>query len=229
MLEQNLNIIKEKIKQQCEILGKNSQDISIIAASKTIDTEKLSNLKGLGIGICGENRVQELLSKFGKFDTEWHFIGQLQTNKVKYIIDKVTLIHSVDRLQLAKEIQRQCEKNKKNMDILIEVNCAGEESKGGMPINNVEDFYHELKSFDRLRVRGLMSVLPIAESESQDSGIEQYYLQLKELYDKIKMYAGDNFNILSAGMSDDYLLAIKHGANMLRLGRVLFGERIYNK
>lgn len=223
-LSENVKQVFNNIQDACAVHGKNAGEITVIAATKTVQVDTLSNLKDLGISICGENRVQELLSKHGFVDTEWHFIGRLQTNKVKYICDKVTMIHSLDRTALAEEIEKQCAKRDIIMDALIEVNVAGEAQKGGIPYGEAEEFYRSLSAYPHIRVRGLMSVMPILSSGGVD---EQYYLQTSRLYDTIKASAGEGFKYLSVGMSDDYITAVKYGANMLRLGRVLFGEREY--
>ena len=167
-------------------------------------------------------RVQELLEKYTP-DVRWHFIGQLQTNKVKYIVDKVELIHSVDRLSLLQEIDRQAKKHGKVQDILIEVNIGGEEKKGGVAPAEVIDFAKEVDKYPSVRLKGLMSVLPNVEKEA----LNAFYLQLSKLYDTLKQTKLNNADIryLSAGMSNDYDVAVKYGANIVRLGRALFGER----
>ncbi len=219
-LKQNVLMVRRNIEKACAGAGARPEDIVIVAATKTVDTSRMNMLKGLGINICGENRAQELKEKYGKVDTEWHFIGRLQTNKVKYIIDKVTLIHSLDRIELAHEIQRQCERFNTVMDCLIEVNIGGEGSKGGISESEVVDFYGLVRErFPRIRICGLMAVMPIGAPE-------ELYLQMQNIYGKMKA-RHDGIKYLSMGMSDDYVTAIRCGANMVRLGRVLFGERVY--
>jgi pyridoxal phosphate enzyme (YggS family) len=217
-LLQNINTINENIINVCLQTGRNPQDITVIAASKSVSWQRLAQLKG-SIGICGENRVQEFLEKYPHLDCDWHFIGRLQTNKVKYIIDKIKLLHSLDRESLADEIERQCVKNNTDkFDALIEVNIGGESSKGGISPDEAEEFYlYVKKSCPHINVCGLMSVLPIGADE-------KYYLQMSALYDRINGISG-GFKYLSMGMSDDYITAIRYGANMIRLGRALFGER----
>lgn len=219
-LKQNVEKVRQNIAQACGEADVRPEDIVIIAATKTVDTGRMSMLKDLEIHICGENRAQELMEKYGKVDTEWHFIGRLQTNKVKYIIDKVTLIHSLDRVELAREIQRQCVRFGIAMDCLIEVNIGEEGSKGGVSKEEVEDFYEQVsQNFPSIKICGLMAMLPIGAPE-------KLYLQMRDIYDKMKA-RHEGIKYLSMGMSDDYATAIKHGANMVRLGRVLFGERVY--
>ena len=196
-----------------------NQDIIIVAATKTKSPEIINILPELGINVIGENRVQELIEKYPLLDKtlEKHFIGQLQTNKVKYIIDKVSLIHSLDRESLAKEIQKYALRQSRNIDVLIEVNM-GEENKGGVPINDVLQFFKTiLQKYPNITVRGLMSVMP---KDADDS----MYLQISSLYDILKTES-DYIKYLSVGMSDDYLKAIRYGANMIRLGRAILGAR----
>lgn len=221
-LENNINIVKKNIEKVCLETGRNPRDIIIVAAVKGVEPERLNMLKSYGINICGENTAQQLVEKYPHVGSEWHFIGRLQTNKVKYIIDKVKLIHSLDRDSLAKEIERQCQRNNiPRMDVLIEVNMGEEESKGGVAPEGAEKFYLSVKeNYPRLNVLGLMSVMPIGAGE-------EYYLQIKNLYDKINVTGGGSFKYLSVGMTDDYMTAIKYGANMIRLGTALFGQRRY--
>lgn len=199
------------------------KDVLVIGASKTMPLERILFVRdNTDVKIFGENRVQELLEKYTP-DVRWHFIGQLQTNKVKYIVDKVELIHSVDRLSLLQEIDRQAKKHGKVQDILIEVNIGGEEKKGGVAPAEVIDFAKEVDKYPSVRLKGLMSVLPNVEKEA----LNAFYLQLSKLYDTLKQTRLDNADIryLSAGMSNDYDVAVKYGANIVRLGRALFGER----
>ena len=211
------------IQNACLESGRSVDDITIIGASKTMSLDRIRFVKdNTEISIFGENRVQEICDKFDE-QISWHFIGQLQTNKVKYIIDKVDLIHSVDRLSLAEEIDRQAKKHNKIMNVLLEVNIGNEIAKGGIAQENVVSFAKSLESFSNLRVLGLMSVLPNVETDA----LENFYLHLQQVYDRlkdVKLVNGD-IRYLSAGMSNDYQLAIKYGANMIRLGRALFGER----
>lgn len=203
--------------------GRNVKDVLVIGASKTMPLERILFVRdNTDVKIFGENRVQELLEKYTP-DVRWHFIGQLQTNKVKYIVDKVELIHSVDRISLLQEIDRQAKKHGKVQDILIEVNIGGEEKKGGVAPAEVIDFAKEVDKYPSVRLKGLMSVLPNVEKDA----LNAFYLQLSKLYDTLKQTKLDNADIryLSAGMSNDYDVAVKYGANIVRLGRALFGER----
>ena len=220
---ENYKNAMSRLETALEESGRNVQDVLVIGASKTMPLERILFVRdNTDVKIFGENRVQELLEKYTP-DVRWHFIGQLQTNKVKYIIDKVELIHSVDRISLLQEIDRQAKKHGKVQDILIEVNIGGEEKKGGVAPAEVIDFAKEVDKYPSVRLKGLMSVLPNVEKEALDA----FYLQLSKLYDTLKQTRLDNADIryLSAGMSNDYDIAVKYGANIVRLGRALFGER----
>lgn len=220
---ENYKNAMSRLETALEESGRSIKDVLVIGASKTMPLERILFVRdNTDVKNFGENRVQELLEKYTP-DVRWHFIGQLQTNKVKYIVDKVELIHSVDRLSLLQEIDRQAKKHGKVQDILIEVNIGGEEKKGGVAPAEVIDFAKEVDKYPSVRLKGLMSVLPNVEKEALDA----FYLQLSKLYDTLKQTRLDNADIryLSAGMSNDYDVAVKYGANIVRLGRALFGER----
>lgn len=220
---ENYKNAMSRLETALEESGRSRKDVLVIGASKTMPLERILFIRdNTDVKIFGENRVQELLEKYTP-DVRWHFIGQLQTNKVKYIVDKVELIHSVDRLSLLQEIDRQAKKHGKVQDILIEVNIGGEEKKGGVAPAEVIDFAKEVDKYPSVRLKGLMSVLPNVEKDALDA----FYLQLSKLYDTLKQTRLDNADIryLSAGMSNDYDVAVKYGANIVRLGRALFGER----
>lgn len=220
---ENYKNAMSRLETALEESGRSRKDVLVIGASKTMPLERILFVRdNTDVKIFGENRVQELLEKYTP-DVRWHFIGQLQTNKVKYIIDKVELIHSVDRLSLLQEIDRQAKKHGKVQDILIEVNIGGEEKKGGVAPSEVIDFAKEVDKYPSVRLKGLMSVLPNVEKDA----LNAFYLQLSKLYDTLKQTRLDNADIryLSAGMSNDYDVAVKYGANIVRLGRALFGER----
>ena len=221
-LSQTLNLIRQKI-AAAQARGNRTESVTVVAASETVPAERLQGLSECGIFICGENRVQELAEKFGRVDTTWHMIGRLQTNKVKYLMDKAAMIQSLDRLSLAGEIERQCRKTGRTMEVLIEVNPAGEAQKGGIAPDELPAFLDRMGDFPSLRLRGLMAMTPnVANVENN----RHYYLQMREIYDKIReqdRFPG--FSILSMGMSSDYELAVECGSNMVRLGRALFGAR----
>lgn len=198
--------------------------ITLLLATKMQNADDINYLISLGADTIGENRVNELLEKYDAYDkrASVHFIGTLQKNKVKYIYDKVDLIHSVDKLSLAEEINKQCAKIGKVMDILIEVNSGREESKGGIMPEDVCDFYDKLKCLPFVRVRGLMTMAPRCESREE---YLKYFGITKALFDEL--FKNENDAILSMGMSESYEYAIEAGANLVRVGSKIFGERIY--
>ncbi len=204
-----------------------SPEATLVLASKMVDKDVLEGLAAARPGVIyGENRVQELLSKYFEAPgLTWQFIGRLQTNKVKYIVDKVSLIQSVDSLRLAEEIERRAAKINKVMDILVEVNVGGEESKGGVSTEELFSLLEKVKEMPHLRLKGLMSVLP-AEGEEE---LVPLYRKLFDLYDQVKALQGENFAVeyLSAGMSGDYAVALRNGSNMVRIGSKVFGARHY--
>ncbi len=222
-LKSNVEKVRENITKALAGTGRSLDDIKIVAATKTVECERINLLPSLGISVAGENKVQELLDKYERCNgVEWHFIGNLQTNKVKYIIDKVSLIHSLDRVSLADEIDRQAAKAKKTVDALIEVNIGREVSKGGVLEEDLLGLEDHVLSKKNIRLKGLMAVLPIGADES-------LYARMKELYDGLRQRVGEQIDTLSMGMSGDYEIAVRAGANMIRLGSVLFGNRVYNK
>ncbi len=214
------------IAELCRAIADCGRSVTIVAASKTRPIEELRALSEImPEAVFGENRVQELLSKYDPA-LKWHFIGRLQTNKVKYIVDKVQLIHSLDRLPLAAEIDRQAAKTGKIQDCLVEVNVGGEPEKGGVSPEELSDMLDALGQFEHIRVRGLMTVMPnLGEGEALDA----LYQKLQRLYRHEMDVKRPNvaMEILSAGMSGDYKTALRYGSNMLRPGRAIFGERAY--
>lgn len=254
MLDTEKKFIKENIEKllfDVEIAAKKSgremSDISIVLATKTQSAEKINYACSCGIRAIGENRVQELLEKYDKLDRDKmsvHFIGTLQTNKVKYIVDKVDLIHSVNSIKLAREIDKQSAKIGKISDILIEVNLEGEQSKTGISPDEIFDCLREISSLGNVRVRGLMAIPPketkrdIATSTAHecedivknlqiDTDLRQYFRKIEQLFLDISTKNIDNISmeLLSLGMSGDYITAIEEGSNMIRPGRAVFGER----
>ena len=220
VLTNNIEKIRETVK-------KYNRDITLIAASKTQTSETIDEfVKVAPEFILGENRVQELVSKYNPNYT-WHMIGQLQANKVKYIIDKVELIHSLDRVALADEIEKQATKHNKVMDCLIEINMGAEITKGGVAPSDVNAFIDSVRAYSHINVKGVMAVLPNMEDKV---ALGNMYKDLYNIYEEAKKLDGGNVDIkyLSAGMTNDYEIALDNGSNMIRLGRVLFGERIYN-
>ncbi|MBR6667280.1 MAG: YggS family pyridoxal phosphate-dependent enzyme [Clostridia bacterium] len=200
----------------------------IIAVTKTHPVEELLPLEGLGLREIGENRVQEIVEKWPDLQEKFRFhcIGRLQTNKVKYIMDKVCLIQSLDRMNLAMEINRQAEKAGVVMPVLVQVSPAGEEQKGGMPPEMVRGFLQEIRQMPGLRVRGLMAVMPHTQDQQYLDGL---FAGMRQLFEELRAEAipGVEMQELSMGMSGDYLLAARHGATMVRLGSALLGPRDY--
>ncbi len=202
-------------------------NVILLAATKTVDAETINYAISKGISFIGENKVQELISKDEKINScHRHFIGHLQTNKVKDIINRVEMIHSVDSLKLAKEISRQAQKNGKIMEILLEVNIGNEESKWGFTPENLELNLREIAKLPNLKIKGLMAIPPICEEKEEN---RHYFKKMKKLFVDIGTKNIDNvcMDILSMGMSDDFDIAVEEGANLIRLGTALFGRRIY--
>ena len=215
-------IIKENYtKISNEILEMN-KNVSLLCATKMQTVEDINYLISLGCKCIGENRVNELLEKYEKYDksAELHFIGTLQKNKVKYIIDKVALIHSVDSIGLLEEINKRAEKIGKIMDILLEVNSGREENKGGILPEDVCQFYEKAKEYSNIRVRGLMTMAPRCDTREE---YLRYFNLTKELFDKL--FENDKTAILSMGMSESYKYAIEAGATLVRVGSGIFGKR----
>lgn len=193
----------------------------LVAATKYVDVHEIEKLEELGVTCFGENRVQAFLEKYEKYhgNGEFQFIGTLQPNKVKYIIDKVTLIHAVDRYSLLKEIEKQAAKRDLEMPVLIQVNIAKEESKHGFEVEEIDEVFSNLKDYPHVKVRGLMMMAPNIES----SETEKYFKMTQELLQRLqKDYPMYQLDQLSMGMSNDYHEALKHGSTMIRIGSALF-------
>ncbi len=221
MLKENLERILEEISN-----GNNlGEEITLIGATKAISAETINQAVSFGLKVVAENKVQEFREKTELIKgAEQHFIGHLQTNKVKYLVGKVKLIHSVDSLHLAKEIDRVCKNRGVIQDVLIEVNIGGELTKSGFDFENTKEQTLKIASeFSNLRIKGLMAMLPHSEEEKL---LIQLTKKMRSLYDELKE-SGLPFSYLSIGMSNDYKVAINNGSNMIRLGRTIFGERNY--
>ncbi|MBP3686384.1 MAG: YggS family pyridoxal phosphate-dependent enzyme [Clostridia bacterium] len=209
-------------------LRKDAHPVTLVAASKTRSAEEINFAASLGLKVIGENRVQELCDKYDQLskELEIHFIGALQTNKVKYIIDKVSLIHSVDRLSLAQEIDRQAKKHGKVMDILCEVNL-GEAQKSGVSPEELPNLLSDIRKMQNIRLRGLMAVPPISHSYDEQFAISQKFIKI--FIDNCTQNIDNrcSMQIISLGMSEDYPAAIAAGSNMVRVGSAIFGARDY--
>lgn len=222
-IENNIENIKNLVKLSAQKSGRDIDDITIIAVTKTRTVDEINEAVSLGLTHLGENRVQELIQKYDhiKGDVTWHLIGHLQRNKVKYIADKVAMIHSVDTLDLAKEIDRQAKKHGRVIDVLIEINVSGEESKSGISPSEVFEFMAEVSPLSNIKVRGLMTMAPLGAPEDviRDvfSGLSKISIDISE-----KKYDNISMDYLSMGMSNDFPLAIEEGSNMVRIGTALF-------
>ncbi len=225
---QNVCETFEKIASAAKKAGRDPSEIRLMAVTKTVAPEKINEAIEAGCDLLGENKVQELLEKYEHYDkrAEIHFIGKLQTNKVKYIVDKVSMIESVDSIKLAEEIEKRCSKIDKVMDILLEVNIADEENKSGFSANEILEISEKIKDFSHLRLRGLMT---IGRFGAEIEETRQYFEKMRHLLVDIKGKNIDNIyiNILSMGMSADFEIAVSEGATTVRVGRGLFGARKY--
>ncbi|MDD4169116.1 MAG: YggS family pyridoxal phosphate-dependent enzyme [Desulfotomaculaceae bacterium] len=221
----NLNRVQERINNAARRAGRLPEEIKLIAVTKTVPPETIKEALNCGVNRFGENRVQELILKYPELPpgTEWHLIGHLQTNKVKKIIGKVALIHSLDRWSLAEEISRVAIKNDIVARVLVQVNVAGENTKHGLSLLEAEDFVSSVVPLPGLEVQGLMTIAPWTENPEE---VRPVFRQLRELAVRIKASKiGAHMEYLSMGMSGDFEVAVEEGANILRIGTALFGKR----
>lgn len=219
---ENLKRIRFNIGEAMAKYRSADDDLRIMAVTKTVPYQRVNMVIDDGITLLGENRVQEYLEKKDLYrqNAEVHFIGHLQSNKVKYIIDNVSLIHSVDSFRLASEIDRLAEKNGLCKNILIEVNIGGEESKSGVPEHEVRDLISEISQLKNIRIKGLMTIPPVGQSESSFERMQALFSDIRS-----EKYSNASMEILSMGMSSDYVLAVKYGSNIVRIGSAIFGSR----
>lgn len=225
----NYDFINEKIAEAAMKAGKTRDDITFLSATKTVEPEYINYAISLGLSYIGENKVQELLSKYDEYNLEncsLQFIGHLQSNKVRQIVGKVDLIQSIDSIKLAKEVSKCSLKNNITSDILVEVNIGKEENKSGVMPEMLEELVEEISTLPAVNVKGLMTIPPICEKNDE---IRRYFEKMNRLFLDISSKKLDNISmdILSMGMSSDYYEAILEGANMVRIGSALFGNRIY--
>ena len=224
IIKNNLEIINKKIKKAALRADRNPEEIKLVAVAKTATIEQIEEAIKAGVKIIGENKVQEAKEKYQIItaDIEWHLVGHLQTNKVKYAVEIFDCIHSVDSIKLAEEIDKRSLQFGKTTNVLVEVNVSGEETKCGIKPEEVEPFLKELSKFSRIRVRGLMTIAPIVEDKEE---VRPYFRKLRELSKEIKSKNIKNVRMdyLSMGMSEDFEIAIEEGANMVRIGRGIFG------
>lgn len=226
----NLEKVRQQIRQSAESCGRSQDDVLLVAVSKTRTPEEINIAIEAGVTDIGENKVQEIMDKYDDIKpVRWHMIGHLQTNKVKYIIDKVSMIHSVDSYKLAAEINKRAAACGITMDILLQVNSAQEESKFGISTEETEGLIMQiLDSCENIRIRGLMCIAPYADDPED---IKKYFDSVKEQYDQFSTIDHPNldFRYLSMGMSHDFPVAIEAGSNLVRVGSAIFGERDYSK
>ena len=228
-IAENIESIQKEKAEAAERVGRNPEDILLCAVTKTHTAEDINEAIRAGVTDIGENKVQEILDKYDKvLPVRWHMIGHLQTNKVKYIIDKVCLIHSVDSFRLAEEINRRAAQHGIVMDILVQVNAACDEAKFGVDMDAAEILVREiLENCSSIRVRGLMTIAPYAENPEE---IRPYFHQMRQLYDRLARdisHPSMDFKYLSMGMSNDRIVAVEEGSTVIRVGTAIFGARSY--
>lgn len=230
MLKENYEQVRRNIDKACERVGRSPEDVTLIAVSKTKPLSDIEELLADTNAVdFGENKVQELVDKYESVSrpVNWHMIGHLQTNKVKYIFDKVCMIHSVDSLNLAKTIEKEAEKHNVIVNILIEVNVAQEETKFGLACDEVLPLIMEIKNMPHIKVKGLMTIAPFVD-DPEDNRV--YFRKLRDLSLDIQSKSIDNIDmsVLSMGMTNDYEVAVEEGATLVRVGTGIFGARNYN-
>lgn len=229
MITENYRNIREKIDAACKRTGRNPQEVTLIAVSKTKPVSMIEELLPEGVVDFGENKPQELKEKYELLpkNLNWHMIGHLQRNKVKYVVGRACMIHSLDSLRLAEAIQQEAEKKHLRIPVLVEVNVAGEESKDGISPENTENFVRQIASFPNLEVRGLMTIAPFVKNPEDN---RMYFRNLYNLFVDIKAQNIDNITMccLSMGMTNDYEVAVEEGATHVRVGTGIFGERDYS-
>lgn len=229
MLKENYDNIEAEIQKACVRAGRLREDVQLISVSKTKPLSLIEEAVKLGYEVFGENKVQELVDKYENISkpVSWHLIGHLQTNKVKYIVDKAEYIHSVDSLRLAKEIQKEAAKKNVICKILLEVNVAEETTKFGLRMDEVEDLIRQIKDFPNILICGLMTIAPFV-ANPEDNRVHFRALRHLLLDINSKNIDNINMNVLSMGMTNDYQVAIEEGSTMVRIGTGIFGERDYN-
>ena len=228
---QNVRAIMQQVRDTALQAGRDPSEVQVMAVTKTVDPVLVNAAIGAGITLLGENKAQELCAKYDSYHKDGvqiHFIGHLQTNKVRQIVDKVSMVESVDSVKLAREIDRHCAAIGKVMDVLLEVNIGREENKTGIFPEFLPALLEEAGKLEHIRVRGLMTIPPVCETEEE---VLQYFSQMRQLFIDIKQKKYDNINmeILSIGMSADYLAAVRCGSNIVRIGTAMFGQRNYKR
>lgn len=228
MLAENLQQVNANIEKACAAVGRAHSEITLVAVSKTKPVSMLQEAYDAGARVFGENKVQEIMDKYDQLpsDIQWHMIGHLQRNKVKYIIDKVAMIHSVDSLRLAQTIEQEAAKKELVMPILLEVNVAEEDTKFGLKVEEVLPLLEQISSFSHIQVKGLMTIAPFVENPEEN---REVFRTLKKLSVDISAKNINNvtMSVLSMGMTGDYQVAVQEGSTMVRVGTGIFGERNY--
>ena len=228
MIKEQLEIVENNICRACSKSKRNREEVTLIAVSKTKPVEDLKEAYACGMRYFGENKVQEIMDKYPQMpaDVKWHMIGHLQRNKVKYIIDKAAMIHSVDSLRLAETIQAEAAKHQVSVPILLEVNVAEEDSKFGLSVKDTLPLAEQISTFPNLQIKGLMTIAPFVENPEENRWV---FRQLKKLSVDIDEKNIDNVDmcVLSMGMTGDYEVAIEEGSTMVRVGTGIFGSRNY--
>mgnify|MGYP000603452936 CR=1 FL=1 len=228
MLLDNLNDVEKRIQAACNRSGRKREEVLLVAVSKTKPVEMIEEIMAAGIVEFGENKPQELRDKYEVLPKNLHFhmIGHLQTNKLKYVIDRVVLIHSIDSIRLAEAVNAEAKKHDRIMPVLVEVNVAQEESKSGFLVEETEEAIRKIAKLSNIRVEGLMTIAPFVENAEEN---RQYFVKLRKLSVDIAAKNIDNVTMhhLSMGMTGDYEVAIEEGATMVRVGTGIFGERNY--
>ncbi len=222
MICEKVKEIEERLTKACERAGRKKEEVLLLGASKYADPEKIRQAYQCGIIAFGESRAQDFLKKLNQLrdlPIDWHFIGRLQTNKVKYIIDKVSLIHSLDRQSLAEEIHKRAERIRKVQDVLIEVNVGGEETKGGVSPEELNKLFEYCLNLKNIKVLGLMTIPPY---EGAPEKVRPYFVRLRELKEKLEMDYKIKLPHLSMGMSGDFEVAVEEGATIVRVGSAIF-------
>ena len=229
MINENISKVRENIVKACEKAGRNPEEVTLIAVSKTKPVSAIEEALLSGTLDYGENKVQELCDKYDVLpkNIRWHMIGHLQRNKVKYLVGKTYLVHSVDSLRLAEQIEKEFAKHNQVCDILVEVNIAQEESKFGINAKETEELIRKIAKFEHVRNRGLMTIAQYTEDPESN---RDYFREIKKLSVDIRDKNIDNvsMDVLSMGMTGDYMVAVEEGATMVRVGTGIFGERNYN-
>ena len=229
MIQENIKLVEENIKKACEKVGRDVNEVTLIAVSKTKPYTAIEEALPTGVKDYGENKVQELCDKYEILpkDIKWHMIGHLQRNKVKYLVGKASLIHSVDSIRLAEQIEKEYAKADEIANILIEVNMAQEESKFGITSEETEQLVREIAKFPHIRIKGLMTIAPYTDNPESN---RVYFRNMKKLSVDIENKNIDNvsMSVLSMGMTGDYQVAVEEGATLVRVGTGIFGDRNYN-